>query len=192
MVGHERSHDLRTPTLAHPERQYLDLLTVRSWRVAPGAETGPGPGLLGVFGRQMRFDLAGWLSAADHQARALQIGGAGADLVPQGPDQRRLAPGAWVLDLGRMGRRRRRTRPGPTASNGGPGRRPMAGRSIRSPMSSDIDPRGTRRAAAISSAPGTPPTWRRWPCRPATACSSSMWRMAGCPASSISAPPTSS
>ena len=45
------------PTLAHPERQYLELL---GEVMATGARRGDrtGTGTLGVFGRQMRFDLA--------------------------------------------------------------------------------------------------------------------------------------
>ena len=39
-------------------------------------------------------------------------------------------------------------------------------------------------------APGTPQTWTRWRCRPATASSSSTWLTASCPASSTSARPT--
>ena len=39
-------------------------------------------GTLGVFGRQMRFDLARRISPADHQEGALQVGGRRAAVVP--------------------------------------------------------------------------------------------------------------
>ena len=120
----------------------------------------------------MRFDLAAGLPAAHHQEAAPALGHRRAALVPLRRDQRQLAARARRDDLGRVGRRRRRARPGlrlPVAVLADPGRRPHRpdGPGDRGHPDQSRTPGGT------SSAPGTWPSWTRWRCRRATPCSSS-------------------
>ena len=114
-----------------------------------------------------------------------------AALVPARRHQRELAAGARRHDLGRMGRRERRARPGlrlPVA--------PLAharGRRDRPDQESGrVDPTRNRIRAGTSSPPGIRPTSTAWRCRPATRCSSSTSPTAGSPARCTSAAPTCS
>ena len=157
----------------HPERQYLDLLAdILGAGVRRGDRTGTGT--LGVFGRQMRFDLAQgfpllttkklhcksiilellWFLRGDTNVRWLQE--RGVSIWDE-----------WADEDGELG--------------------PVYGKQWRSWAAPDgrvIDQiaavvarpaRPIPTAAATSSRPGTRPRSRTWPCRPATACSSSSW-----------------
>ena len=67
------------------------------------------------------------LPAADHQAGAFQVGGAGAAVVPAGLHQRALAAGAGLHASGTSGPTPRASSARSTAASGAPGRRRTAG-----------------------------------------------------------------
>ncbi len=133
----------RRPTAGRPRRAadvaertrmktYLDLLDhVLTTGVRKADRTGTGT--LSVFGYQMRFDLADGLPAAHHQEVHTRSMIAELLWFLRGSTNVALAARAGRHDLGRVGRRRGRTRARSTATSGAPGRPRRASTSTRSP-----------------------------------------------------------
>ena len=106
-----RQHLRRCRHEARTMKQYLDFMRhVREHGARKDDRTGTGT--LSVFGYQMRFDLAAGLPAGDDQERALQVDRPRAAVVPARRDQHALSARARRHDLGRVGGRERRARPG--------------------------------------------------------------------------------
>jgi hypothetical protein len=99
----------RKPPPSHPERQYLNLLAdILENGVQRGDRTGTGT--LGVFGRQIRFDLSQGLPGADHQEAAPALDHHRAAVVPARRHQRALPAGQrlriwdeWADENGDLG-----------------------------------------------------------------------------------------
>ncbi len=123
----------RRPDLRHPEQQYLDLLRLI---IATGstAATAPAPARARCSGTRCGSIWRG-LSAADDQEAAPQIDHLRAAVVPARRDQCALAAGARRHDLGRVGRRERRSRAGLWLAVAELAGRARAARSTRSPTS---------------------------------------------------------
>ena len=182
---------LRQLQAARLMEQYLDLLRhVREHGARKTDRTGTGT--LSVFGTSCASDLGARLPAGHHQEHPPQVGGARTAVVPARRHQHALPARARRDDLGRVGRRARRARPGlrPAVARLAHGRRPRG--STRCPRCCAQLRATTRIRAASWSAPGTWANSTRWRCSPAMRCSSSTWPTAGSAASCTSAAPTSS
>ena len=191
-AGHERC---RAPLIERHRRipsGSTSTCSPTSWPTACERGDRTGTGTLGVFGRQMRFDLAQGFPLLTTKKLHFKSIARRAAVVPARRHQCALAAGA---------RRHASGTSGPTP-NGELG--PVYGKQWRSWTAPDgrvidqiaavraLDPREPRQPPAHRHAPGTRPRSTTWRCRPATACSSSSSPRAGCPASSTSARPTSS
>ena len=91
-------------------RQYLELMR-HVLGHGDAKEDRTGTGTLSVFGHQMRFDLGDGLSARDDEETAPEVHHSRVAVVPARRHQYRLPARQRRDDLGRMGRRQRRTRP---------------------------------------------------------------------------------
>jgi hypothetical protein len=138
-----------------------------------------------------RYDLSPGLSLVSVQARALQVGGVRAAVVPARRVERALAARARREHLGRVGRRGRRARPrlrravAVVADPRRAAHRPDRGRDRPAQ-------RRPRTRGASSSPRGTSPSCPTWRSRRATRSSSSTSPTAGSRASSTSGAPTCS
>ena len=133
-------------------RQYLDLLAASSRRARQKA-TAPAPARSAVFGHQMRFDLAEGFPLVT--TKKLHLKSIIHELLwfLRGETNVALAAGERRHDLGRMGGRERRSRPGLRRASGASGpRRTAAHRPDRAAWSTGRSARTRIRAGIIVTA----------------------------------------